>query len=473
MLELSGSYTDLYELTMADAWFQAGRQDEKAVFDYFFRRLPFDGAYALFAGLEDLLALLEQLRFSPRDLEYLATQGLSPAFLAWLENFSFRGSVYAPREGDVVFPLRPVLQVEASLIEAQLIETLLLNVLNFQTLIATKASRMRTVAGMRPLLDFGLRRAQGLGGYWASRAACIGGCNASSNVRAGRDYGIPVSGTMAHSFVQSHVDELSAFRAYAAARPDGCVLLVDTYDTLRSGLPNAITVAAELAAQGKALQAIRLDSGDFVQLSRAARAMLDAAGFSGVKIAASNQLDEYSISDLLARGAAVDVFGVGTSLVTGHPDGALDGVYKLCWLNGQPSIKLSENAAKISLPHRKQVYRLADAAGRWLGLDLVTLRDETLPDTAYFDDPDGRPAADSLSNWSRSETEALLQPCMIDGKRTLAARTVNEIADYARERLALLPGAYKKLQGADRYRVVLSSGLQAEQARLVAAAERS
>ncbi|MBU0935541.1 MAG: nicotinate phosphoribosyltransferase [Spirochaetes bacterium] len=473
MFELSGSYTDLYELTMAEAWFRAGRQDEKAVFDYFFRRLPFSGGYALLAGLEDLLAQLEQLRFSPRDLEYLAAQGLSSAFLAWLENFRFRGSVYAPREGDVVFPLRPVLQVEASLIEAQLIETLLLNVLNFQTLIATKASRMRTAAGSRPLLDFGLRRAQGLGGYWASRAAYIGGCNASSNVLAGRDYGIPVSGTMAHSFVQSHVDELSAFRAYAAARPEGCVLLVDTYDTLQSGLPNAITVAAELAAHGKALQAIRLDSGDFVRLSRAARAMLDAAGFTGVKIAASNQLDEYSISELLARGAAVDVFGVGTSLVTGHSDGSLDGVYKLCWLNGQPSIKLSENAAKTSLPHRKQVYRLADDSGRWLGLDLVTLRDEALPDAAFIAEPDGLPSAVSLSTWSTSESEALLWPIMIEGKRTLAARNVSEIADYARERLALLPAEYKKLQGAAQYRVALSPGLQAEQARLVAAAERS
>src|SRR5450759_3675462 len=241
MINYTASYTDHYQLTMSQVYFLKGQKYNEAIFDYFFRKLPFDGGYAVFAGLEDLLNALEILRFDNQDLDFLKEQGFHPEFIRYLKKFRFTGNIYASREGDVVFPICPVLQVEGNIIEAQIIETLLLNILNFQTLIATKASRMRQAAEERKLIDFGLRRAQGPGGYYASRAAFIGGFDATSNVRAGRDYGIPVSGTMAHSYIESYDDELTAFSHFAEVQPDDCVLLVDTYDTLKSGLPNAIT----------------------------------------------------------------------------------------------------------------------------------------------------------------------------------------------------------------------------------------
>lgn len=246
MFDITATYTDQYELTMGQAYFLAGRQDQPAVFDYFFRKNPFGGGYTIFAGLPDLLAVLADLRFDPADLAFLKAHSFHPDYLTYLKNFRFTGAVHAPPEGDLVFPTRPVLRVEGNLLETQLVETLLLNIINFQSLIATKASRMRLVAGDAVLIDFGLRRAQGPGGYHAARAAVIGGFDATSNVRAARDYGLQVSGTMAHSYVECHEDELAAFRSFAAARPDDCVLLVDTYDTLHSGMPNAITVAKEM-----------------------------------------------------------------------------------------------------------------------------------------------------------------------------------------------------------------------------------
>ncbi|HAP44178.1 MAG: nicotinate phosphoribosyltransferase [Spirochaetes bacterium GWD1_61_31] len=481
MFDFSGSYTDQYELTMACGYYKDGRQHEPAVFDYFFRRLPFGGDYAVFAGLEDLLGILEHFRFNARDLTYLRTQGFSPSFLAFLESFRFRGSIRSCREGDLVFPSRPILQVEGTIIETQLVETLLLNMLNFQTLIATKASRIRLAAGNRRLIDFGLRRAQGPGGYYASRAAFVGGFDATSNVAAGRDFGIPMSGTMAHSFVQSFDDELSAFRSYAASHPTNCVLLVDTYDTLRSGLPNAITVAREMSQRGQALLGIRLDSGDLAQLAKAARSALDQAGFPAVKIAASNQLDEHIVASLLEQGAPLDIFGVGTALVTGHPDGALDGVYKLALSAGRPSIKLSENPSKISIPGRKQVYRLVDRAGRWLGVDLITRADETPPSAITF--PFERPASTSgkptdptsphdPASLASARLEPLLETVMENGRRSGAPRTLAEIAAYARHRLLQLPPEYRHLDQPAAYRVGLSQTLADERASLIAAARK-
>ena len=246
MIDITGTYTDQYQLSMGQVYFLTGRRQQQAVFDYFFRKNPFNGGYTVFAGLQDLLTALERLRFEREDLEYLQTQGMHPDFLTYLKNFRFSGTIYSPGEGDLVFPTRPVLRVEAPLIEAQIVETLLLNILNFQSLIATKASRIRQVAGKRVLIDFGLRRSQSLGGYHASRAAVIGGFDSTSNVRAARDFGLAASGTMAHSFIQSWPDERTAFRQFAAGRPDNCVLLVDTYDTLNSGVPNAIAVAKEM-----------------------------------------------------------------------------------------------------------------------------------------------------------------------------------------------------------------------------------
>ena len=290
MIDYTATYTDQYQLTMAQVYYQTGRHKNRAVFDYFFRKLPFGGGYAVFCGLDILLDILENLKFDQQDLAYMKKTGLDPDFVDYLENFEFRGTVYSSREGDLVFPTRPVLQVEADIIEAQIIETLLLNILNIQTLVATKASRMRLAAGERKLVDFGLRRAHGPGGYYASRAAIAGGFDSTSNVRAGRDFDIPISGTMAHSFVQSYDNEIDSFRDFATGRPNDCVLLVDTYDTIHSGVPNAITVGKEMEEKGHKLKGIRLDSGDLAWLAKKSRRMMDDAGLPYVKIAASNSL---------------------------------------------------------------------------------------------------------------------------------------------------------------------------------------
>src|SRR5450759_497375 len=377
MINYTASYTDKYQLSMSQVYFLKGQLSNKAVFDYFFRKLPFEGGYAIFAGLEDLLNTLDNLHFDKQDINFLKELGYHPDFIRYLKKFRFTGNIYSSTEGDLVFPVRPVLQIEANIIEAQIIETLLLNILNFQTLIATKASRMFQAAEGRGLIDFGLRRAQGPGGYYASRAAFIGGFNSTSNVRAARDYGIPVSGTMAHSFIESYNDELLAFNNFAEVQPDDCILLVDTYDTLKSGLPNAITVAKKMEEKGFRLKGIRLDSGDLAYLAKESRKRLDKAGLGYVKIAVSNQLDEYIIKSLLEQAAPIDVFGVGTSLVTGQPDAALDGVYKLAYADGKPRIKLSENIGKITLPHRKQVFRIIDNEGRFIGADAVAMDNET------------------------------------------------------------------------------------------------
>ncbi len=462
MIDFTATYTDQYQLTMAQVYFLKGHKNQRAVFDYFFRKLPFGGGYAVFAGLEDLLDVLVDLRFDKVDLEYLKEQGLDPGFLRYLESFRFNGNVYASREGDLVFPTRPVLQVEGSIIETQIIETLLLNILNFQTLIATKASRMRWVAGDRKLVDFGLRRAQGTGGYYASRAAFIGGFDATSNVRAGRDYGIPVSGTMAHSFIESYDEELRAFRDFAEGRPDNCVFLVDTYDTLKSGVPNAIIVAKEMEKRGHRLKGIRLDSGDLAWLARESRKMLDDAGLDHVKIAASNQLDEYVIRSLLEQKAPIDMYGVGTSLVTGQPDAALDGVYKLVLAGGQPRIKLSETATKITIPHMKQVYRIVNASDSWIGADVVALADEADIKTMYhpFDSRKSLPV-------EKYRKEPLLETVMEDGERTSSPQSLTDIVGYARERLGLLPPEYKRFENPHIYRVGLSDGLKKERDKLI------
>ncbi|MFP4027553.1 MAG: nicotinate phosphoribosyltransferase [Candidatus Brocadiia bacterium] len=465
MIDFTGTYTDEYELTMAQVYFQKGYGQERAVFDYFFRSLPFEGGYAIFAGLENLLAVLEGLCFDGEDIDYLTEQGYSEEFLSYLEDFRFRGDVYSSREGDVVFPTRPVLSVEAGLIEAQVIETLLLNTLNFQTLIATKASRMRLVAGEdRKLVDFGLRRAHGPAGYYASRAAIIGGFESTSNVRAGRDFCMPIAGTMAHSFVQRYDDELTAFRDFAESEPENCVLLVDTYDTLNSGLPNAIKVGKEMAERGERLLGIRLDSGDLAYLAREARKMLDEAGLDYVKIAASNQLDEHVIESLLQQDAPIDLFGVGTRLVTGPPDAALDGVYKLAFANDRPRIKLSETTEKISLPHLKQVFRILNGDGSFFGADAVALADET--DVEKMHHP-----SDPLKSLSLAghEKEPLLHQVMKDGERTADRKSLEEIADYSKKRLGQLPSDYKRFTNPHIYKVGLSERLKEERDRLVEA----
>ena len=462
MISYTATYTDKYQLTMSQVYFLKGHEKTRAVFDYFFRKLPFNGGYAIFAGLEDLVSTLEILRFDKHDLIYLKELGYHPDFLRYLEKFRFTGNIHSSQEGDLVFPVRPILQIEANIIEAQIIETLLLNILNFQTLIATKASRMRQAAEGRTLIDFGLRRAQGPGGYCASRAAFIGGFDSTSNVVAGRDFGIPVSGTMAHSFIESYDDELSAFSQFAEVQPNDCVLVVDTYDTLKSGLPNAITVAKKMEAKGQRLNGIRLDSGDLAYLAKESRKRLNSAGLEYVKIAVSNQLDEYIIKSLIEQQAPIDVFGVGTSLVTGHPDAALDGVYKLSMANGKPRIKLSENVSKITLPHLKQVYRIIDNDSNFIGADAITLDDED--DVQIMHHPLYPLKSLSLMKYIK---EPLLRKVMANGKRVKDSEVLSEISKYRHSRMEKLPEEYKRFDNPHIYKVGISERLRAERDKLI------
>jgi len=463
MFQFTATYTDLYQLSMAQVYFNKN-QNQQAVFDYFFRKLPFNGGYAIFAGLEELISIIEDLRFTEADLEYLKQHDFEPEFLAYLKNFRFRGSINAMPEGEIVFPTAPVLQVEANLIEAQIIETILLNTLNFQTLIATKASRIRNVAGDKTLLDFGLRRAQGPGGYYASRAAMIGGFDGSSNVITGRDYGFPISGTMAHAFVQSYDDELTAFRDFAEHRPKNCVLLVDTYDTLKSGMPNAITVAKEMEQRGQKLLAIRLDSGDLAYLAKRCRKMLDDADLAYVKIAASNQLDEYVIQSLQNQNAPIDVYGVGTNLVIGKPNGALDGVYKLSFANGKPRIKISESISKVTLPHKKQVYRISTEDHTLIGADAIALANENSVSRMYHPVEPFK----NLSIVGLTQTP-MLQPIMQEGKRLYPEKSVQEVAAFSKKQLAALPEEFKRFDNPHIYKVGISNQLKEERDRLIAA----
>jgi nicotinate phosphoribosyltransferase len=454
-LAITGTYTDMYQLSMAQVYYMSGKDHHDAVFDYFFRRIPFDGGYAIFAGLSDVLEILEDLQFTREDLDYLRHLGLDKAFVKALENFRFRASVYAVREGEVVFPNEPLVRIEGQMLEAQVVETMLLNMLNFQSLVATKAARMRTVAGDKILSEFGLRRSQGLGGYHATRAAIIGGFNSTSNVKAGHDFDIPVVGTMAHSFIQSFDDELSAFRKFAECRPDHCVLLVDTYDTLRSGVLNAIEVAKEMKERGQRLRGIRLDSGDLAYLSKEARKLLDNAGLQDVTITVSNQLDEWTIKSLLDQDAPIDVFGVGTSLVTAPPDAAMDGVYKLAYADGKPRIKLSENLKKITLPHKKQVFRVYNKSGSFFGADAIALDEESPPPVMYHPhDPE---------KWLELEgirQEPLLHKVMDRGKKTGDTPGLVAAADYCRQRVSLLPMEYKRFYNPHVYKIGISESLR-------------
>lgn len=455
MFDYTATYTDQYQITMSQVYFHKGMKDETAIFDYFFRKLPFDGGYAIFAGLEDLLKAIQNLRFDQKDLELLEAEGMDQEFLSYLENFRFRGNIYAAREGDLIFPNRPVLSVEASIIEAQLLETLTLNTLNYQSLIATKASRMKLSAGDRKLVDFGLRRAPGTGGYSASRAAVIGGFDATSNVRSGRDYDIPISGTMAHSFVQRYDEEIESFRDFAEIRPHDCVLLVDTFDTLKSGVPNAIKVGREMQERGDKLKGIRLDSGDLAWLAKESRRMLDAAGLGDVKIAASNQIDEHVVKSLLRQGAPIDLFGVGTSLVTGRPDSALDGVYKLSYANSEPRLKLSETVSKINLPGKKQVYRLLNEDGSFYGGEVVALFYEKNFDTMYHPtDPQ------KSRNLTEFEMQPLLGKVVVDGRRISKSRGVKEISAFCLEQVSKLSSEYKRFENPHVYKMGLTRKLK-------------
>jgi nicotinate phosphoribosyltransferase len=448
----SGLYTDLYELTMGQGYFLTGMADRPACFDYFFREIPFKGGYVIFAGLANLLEVLEELSFSEEDAKYLKGLGFKDAFVEYLKAFRFKGRLLSVREGEVIFPLEPVVRVEGTLFETQLIETLLLNFLNFESLIATKASRMVQAARGRRVVDFGLRRAQGLAGAQASRAAVIGGVDATSNVYASYLFGLSPSGTQAHSWIQSFPDELSAFRKYAELYPDNCILLVDTYNTLKSGMPNAITVAKELEKKGGKLVGVRLDSGDLAYLSKHAREMLDLAGLHYVKIVASNQLDEHIVKSLLDQGAPLNSFGIGTNLVTGQDSPALDGVYKLSVLDQKPRLKISENVGKTSLPGLKKIVRYTDPEGFFYA-DGVLLEEEK--NTEYIYHPS---FPEQKSRVAHCFPESILYKVMESGK-TLTKLSVVEAAAYAKERLSKLSPERKRFENPHVYKVGISQKL--------------
>ncbi|MBR4079143.1 MAG: nicotinate phosphoribosyltransferase [Christensenellaceae bacterium] len=457
--------TDLYQLTMMYGYHKNGMSDQRAVFDLFFRRSGWETRHAIFAGLQQVIELIENLHFSTEDIEYLREKNLfDEEFLAYLADFRFNGEIYAMPEGTVVFPYEPLLRVKANICEAQLIETAMLNILNHQTLIATKASRVCKAARKGAVMEFGLRRAQGPdAGIYGARAAVIGGCSSTSNVLAGQMFDIKISGTHAHSWVMSFPTELDAFRAYAKTYPDDCLLLVDTYDTLKSGVPNAITVFNELKAAGHKPRGIRLDSGDLAYLSKEARKMLDEAGFPETIICASSDLDENLIKDLLDQDAKIDLWGVGTKMITCEDYPALGGVYKLAARedadgNMIPKIKLSDNLYKITNPGYKKVVRIySKKHGRALA-DLIMLDHETINE----DEPlrithqTERWKTKVLTNFTVRE---LLVPVFIDGKCVYESPSVMEIREYAKKEQETFWEEYTRFRNPHIYKVNLSDEL--------------
>lgn len=452
--------TDLYELTMLAGYLEEGMTDIHAVFDLFFRHNPFQGGYAVFAGLEPALSYLENLRFSDEELAYLQKLRIfRPRFLEFLREFRFQGTVIAPPEGTVVFANEPLLTVEGTLAEAQFVETALLNIINFQTLVATKASRIVHAAGNGTVLEFGLRRAQGPdGGLSEARAAAVGGVTSTSNVLAGMTYGLPVRGTHAHSWIMAFPDELSAFRAYAEVFPDRSILLVDTYDTLASGLPNAITVARELRSKGHELAGIRIDSGDLAWLSHEARRMLDETGFPDVKIVASNELDEHVIESIRSEGGCVDIYGVGTRLAVcdGEGGGALGGVYKLVQIGNSPRLKVTSDVAKATLPGLKRLLRAVSPDGSFIQ-DVISLSTETVsPGDTVFD------PANPLQQKQLPEIaicKDLRSVVMESGKRHIPEEPLDAMAKRCHSQLAQLPQGCLRFINPHRYKVSITRGL--------------
>lgn len=457
--------TDFYELTMMAGYLHDDRRDQRVCFNYFFRNLPPDAGFAVCAGLGDVLAYLEHLRFDADDLDYLRSLGLfQPAFIDHLASFRPHLTVRAVPEGTLVFPHEPVIQIEGPLFDAQLVETALLNFMNYQTLIATKAARVCLAAAGDPVLEFGLRRAHGPdGGLSASRAAHIGGCTHSSNVLAGKVHGVPVAGTHAHSWVMSFDSELEAFRAFARRYPDRCVLLVDTYDTVRSGVPNAIQVFREMRERGELRRpAIRLDSGDLAKLSKIAWRMLRDAGFEDPLIVASNDLNEDLIADLKRQGAKINAWGVGTHLVTAHDAPSLPGVYKLVALERDgrwhARIKVSSNVDKATDPGAKQLIRYANAEGQPLG-DLMALAGEAVPERGPVQGRNRRLPHRHARIEEAAQATPLLETVMQEGRRLAPPRALADIRAHAQAQIAALPDEFKRLRNPEIYQVLLSNEL--------------
>jgi nicotinate phosphoribosyltransferase len=464
--------TDLYELTMMQGYF-LNRYDPDTVFEMFFRRQPFGGGFTVFAGLQPLLEAVAGLSFTPEDRTYLEAQGLfRPEFLDYLSALRFTGDIYAMAEGSVVFPGEPLLRVHAPLIQAQLLESLVLNILNFQTLVATKAARIWLASDEGTVLEFGLRRAQGVNGALAaSRSAFIGGAAATSNTLAGRLFGIPVRGTMAHSWIMAFPSELEAFRKYAEVYPDSCTLLIDTYDTLKSGLENAVVVGKALKAAGHAHFGVRLDSGDLEYLSKQVRQRLDAEGLQEAAIAASNELDEEIIQQLLAQGAPINTWGVGTHLVTAKGDSALTGVYKLAArrVDGryQPAIKVSNNPEKISDPGIKQVHRFYNGSGSPIA-DLLSMEGERVEAGRDYRFYHPRYPYKYMDVAGAKRVEPLLEPVMRGGRITVGFPDLQTLQERARANLRSLDATYRRILNPHVYKVSLSEALKDLKYRLIA-----
>lgn len=456
--------TDFYELTMANGYFKNGFKDTIAYFDMFFRTIPDGGGYVIMAGVEQLVDYFRNLSFSKEDIDYLRGKGFSEDFLDYLANFRFACDVWTVPEGTPIFPGEPIVKVKGPVIQAQFVETMVLLTINHQSLIATKANRVVRAAQGRAVMEFGSRRAQGFdGAVYGARAAYIGGCAGTACTISDEMFGTPALGTMAHSWVQLFDSEYDAFKAYAEEYPDACTLLVDTYNVLHSGVPNAIKVFDEvLAPMGKRPKGIRIDSGDIAYLSRKARKMLDDAGYPDCSIVASNSLDEYIIRDMLLQGAKVDSFGVGERLITSSSSPVLGGVYKLCAVekDGEiiPKIKLSENVQKITTPGNKRVYRLYDRESGKAAADLITLASETVDDSRPYElfDPDFTWKRKILTNYTARE---LLEPLFRKGECVYKERNIDEIKSYCREQIDTLWDEVTRFENPHNYYVDLSQQL--------------
>lgn len=455
---------DFYEMTMGNGYLVHGQGEKTVYFDMFFRRVPDEGGYAIFAGLEQVIDYIRNLRFTDDDIEYFRSKNIfSDVFLEYLRNFKFSCDVYSVPEGTPVFPGEPLITVKGPAVQAQLIETMLLLSVNHQSLIATKASRIVRAADGRPVMEFGSRRAQGSdGAILGARASYIGGCCGTACTIADRDFRVPALGTMAHSWVQLFPSELDAFRAYADVYPDNCVFLVDTYNVLKSGVPNAIKVFEELDKKGYRPGGIRIDSGDIAYLSKKARKMLDNAGFADCKIVVSNSMDEYIIRDLLIQGAEIDSFGVGERLVTSKSEPVFGGVYKLTAIeeNGQiiPKIKLSENASKITNPGYKKPVRLfCNETGKALA-DVILLNDEEIDETKPYVifDPEFTYKKKKLEGFT---VKNLQVPVFINGECVYTSPSIEEIRNYSKEQLSLIWDEVKRFENPHKYYVDLSEKL--------------
>lgn len=457
---------DFYELTMANGYFVDQKQDEIAVFDVFFRSIPDKGGYAIFAGLEQVIEYLQNLTFGSGEIKFLASKHIfDEGFLRYLESFTFSADVYAMREGTPIFPHEPILVVKGPIIECQLVETMILLTLNHQSLIATKAARIVQAAKGRSVIEFGARRAHGYdASIYGARAAYISGVLGTSNTYVDYKYNIPALGTMAHSYIQSYESEYAAFKAYANTYPDNCLLLVDTYNTLKQGIPNAIKIQKDiLEPMGKKLKGIRLDSGDLAYLTIEARKMLDEAGLPDCKITVSNSLDEYLIKELIHQGAQIDTFGVGERLVTARSEAVFGGVFKLSAIEVDgiltPKIKISENVQKTTTPGFKQVYRFYDE-NCMAEADVMTLFDEEIDDTKPYH------LFDPNFVWKNKQIEKyhvkpLLIPIFKKGKLIYDIPTLDEIRAYHKQEFNALWPAVIRLENPHEYYVDLSEKLWA------------